>query len=172
MQGGFFVELVLNDASPLAYVEDTLKQLGIEHGLHLEVIVRSVWSVENLAFVGAALAPDGGLSAVTEVQALLTSDKQMRRVTVDVLRALTDFLKQRYPDATRATFENLANQLVRTYVEDELRLGGDSYWNPLVSSHRELSDGTLFHLMNDKSESLRRSLDEVATPTKTDAASA
>src|ERR1700685_2167246 len=67
-----FVELVLNDGVVLDDVEKIVRRFAEElkaQGVSLDTIVRALWEVVEVNYVGPSRSPDGGLRAASEFHA-------------------------------------------------------------------------------------------------------
>jgi hypothetical protein len=146
---GFFVELVLTDGAKLVDVErigrevrESLRKQNVD----LDVIVRAIWTVKE---VGDPCTPpdSSGKPQLGRWRVLVTlaSGGLTRRVEVDVLYAVVQDIKNRiagngWSDASAI------KEVVREFIEMELALGGESYWDPIRDSKQEISGSALSYL--------------------------
>lgn len=142
---GLFAELVLTDGSKLVDVErigrearESLKKQGID----LDVIVRAVWAVRE---VGDPQPTRGGIRAALAVPVTLVSGYSMRQVEVDVGLLAVDEIKRKIKG--KSLDERVAvKEVVKEFVEMQLALGGESYWDPIRYPQQDLGEGALLYL--------------------------
>jgi len=140
---GLFAELVLTDGSKLLEVErigrevrESLKKQNVD----LDVIVRSVWIVKEIAN-----PPYGSPLGVWRIPVILASGSETRAVEVDVQYDVVLDIKNRI--AEKALDETSAvKEVVREFIEMELSLGGESYWDPIRYPQREINGSALSYL--------------------------
>jgi hypothetical protein len=140
---GLFAELVLSDGSKLIDVErigrelrDSLKKQDVD----LDVIVRSVWSVKEVGDPRPARSRMAWAVPVT-----LASGDSTRDVEVDVGLFAVEEIRQKIKG--RGLSESAAvKEVVREFVELQLSLGGESYWDPIRYPQQELNEGALTYL--------------------------
>ena len=150
---GLFAELVLNDGSKLLDVErigrevrESLKKQGVD----LDVMVRSNWTVTEVGDPCRAIGASGGLKAAWRIPITLTSGDSVRKVEVDVGLLAVDEIKRRIEG--KGLDENAAvKEVVKEFVEMQLSLGGESYWDPIRYPQQELSEGALLYLFGHSS---------------------
>jgi hypothetical protein len=73
LSDGFFAEIVLNDGSKLPATDQVVRNVKEElkeKGLRLDAVVRAVWSVKDIQFIGPARGVSGGLKAALEFEAI------------------------------------------------------------------------------------------------------
>jgi len=146
---GLFAELVLTDGSKLVEVErigremrESLKKQNVD----LDVIVRAIWTVNEIGNPSAARGASGGLRAAWTVPVTLASGGSRRVVEVDVLYGVVLDIKQRI--AGKGLDEASAvKEVVREYIEMELSRGGESYWDPIHYPQQEINGSALSYLL-------------------------
>jgi hypothetical protein len=151
---GLFAELVLNDGSKLLDVEsigreirESLKKQGVD----LDVMVRSNWTVTEVGDPCPATGASGGLKAAWgRVPITLTSGNSVRKVEVDVGLRAVDEIKQRI-EGKGLDEKAAVKEVVKEFVEMQLSLGGESYWDPIRDPQQELSEGALLYLFGHSS---------------------
>ena len=82
-----FVEVVLNDGTPLADVEKIVRRTSQEvkaQGVKLDSVVRALWEVDEVRYLGPSRSSNGGLRAAYEFEVTLKSGARRQRVIVDV----------------------------------------------------------------------------------------
>lgn len=140
---GLFAELVLSDGSKLVEVERIgreLRESMKKKDIDLDVIVRSIWTVKEVGD-----PPYGNQLGTWRIPAVLASGTETRKIEVDVLYQVVEDVKNKIVgkgvDATTAIKE-----VVREFLEIELSLGGESYWDPIRYPLREINWAALSYL--------------------------
>jgi hypothetical protein len=159
---GFFAEIVLNDGSKLPAVERVVRSVKEElkdKGVQLDAIVRAVWRVSDIRFIGPARSVSGGLKAALEFAAVLESGDKECNVTVEVTLAALNRLRQKLALAEKVGFpgwskegdvdEDTLRKTVAEFLDFQLSIGGASYWDPLRFPKVELQEATVSYLMPD-----------------------
>jgi hypothetical protein len=140
---GFFAEIVLTDGSKLVDVGSVVRQIEEDQrkqGTELDVIVRSIWTVKEIGD-----PPYGNQIGRWQVPVMLTSGTETRKINVDVLQEVVLDIKNRI--AGKGLAETSAiKEVVREFVEMELALGGESYWDPVQDPRREINGNALSYL--------------------------
>jgi hypothetical protein len=82
-----FVEIVLTDATRLEdaekIVRDTAQELKAQN-IRLDTVIRALWEVVDVSYVGPSRSADGGLRAASEFQVILQSGGRKQSVVVDL----------------------------------------------------------------------------------------
>jgi len=150
-----FVEIVLKDATRLDDAEKIIRTLARElnaQGIHLDSVVRAVWEVVDVLYVGPSRSPDGGIRASSEFHVTLKSGARTHRVVVDVFWGASEFLEEKFSlksqgrRGSQVSIEMLANA-VSSFVQHQLSLGGTGYWDPIRFPRLELNDAAMLFLM-------------------------
>lgn len=145
---GLFAELVINDGSKLVDVERIgreVRELLKARGVELDVIVRSTWRVKEVGDPQPARGASGGLRAAWAVPVVLASGNATRDVEVDVGLLAVDGIKRKIQG--KGLNEGAAvKEVVREFVELQLSLGGESYWDPIRYPQQELNESALLYL--------------------------
>ncbi len=147
---GLFAELVLTDGSKQVDVERIgrdLRESVKKQNVELDLIVRSVWTVKTIGD-----PPYGSQTGRWRIPVTITSGVAMQAVEVDVLYEVVLDIKRRI--AERGLDKNSAVQaetsavkeIVKEFVEMELSLGGESYWDPVQHCRREINGSALAYL--------------------------
>ena len=95
---GSFAELVLTDASRQPDAETILTKVSDElrsEGANLDGIVRSLWHVGEIRYMGPTRAPDGGLRTAVTFAGRLKSGSREHEVLVHVTIAALSVLRQK-----------------------------------------------------------------------------
>jgi hypothetical protein len=162
LSDSFFAEIVLNDGSKLAGAERIVRtvkeQLG-EKGVRLDSIVRAVWQVKGVDFVGPARAVSGGLKAALEFEAVLESGARQCKATIELTLAALNKLREKLALPERVGFPGWASdgdvdaatlkKVVAEYLDFQLASGGESYWDPLLFPKLELNEWTVSYMIPD-----------------------
>jgi len=157
----FFAEVVLTDASKQADADRLMKEIAEEMhrtGTRLEVVVRSIWQVGEIRYLGPARTPEGGLMTALDFRAHLRSGGKEIDVRVDVTIAALTVLRQRLgiekfimhigwsPQKGDVSEEHIG-AAVKVYLETQLEQGGTSYWDPLLQSHLTLNEAAMSYVL-------------------------
>lgn len=98
LQDEFFAEVVLNDGAVLDGVERIVRQTAEElrtHGIILDSVVRALWDIVEIKYVGPSRAPSGGIHAASEFRAILRSGTRDCQVIVDVSWSAAELLERK-----------------------------------------------------------------------------
>jgi len=179
-ENDFFVEVVLNDGAVLEDVERLVRNAAEElapQGVKLDIIVRAIWEVVKVNYVGPSRAADGGLRAALTFHALLKSGRRTCQVAVDVFWGAVDFLERKFglkkflvgqPDAMERGHldEEMATRVVRSFLQFELAAGGTSYWDPLLYPQREINEPAMSFILGQSTafEELRQAISDAFEP--------
>jgi hypothetical protein len=166
-----FVELVLNDGGALDDVEKIVRRTAEElktQGIRLDTIVRALWEVVQVDYVGPSRARDGGLRAASEFHAKLKSGSRECYVRVDVSMSAADFL-QRKLGAKRepgVLMSDMIAPVVKEFLQKQLRSGGTSYWSPLLYPQLDLNEAAMSFLLGQSTafEELRQAVSDAFDP--------
>jgi hypothetical protein len=146
---GFFVELVLVDGAKLVDVERIgreVRELLRKQNVDLDVIVRAIWTVKE---VGDPRTPADSSGSPQlgrwRVPVILASGGLTQQVEIDVLYSVVLDLKNRI--AGKGWSETSAvKEVVKEFIEMELSLGGESYWDPIRDPKQEINGNALSYL--------------------------
>lgn len=157
---GMFVELVLTDASKLSEFEAFFAVVRNEFPasqIEIDSIIRAVWRVKSVKYVGPARTETGGLRAARAYRAVLESGNRTCEVSVALTYAATDFLEDqlrkagRISDMNRQDAEEViratSESVVRQFLELELSAAGTSYWDPIRYPHQELNEAAIMYAL-------------------------
>ncbi len=158
---GLFAEVVLMDASYQAEVSLVLAELAETlraQGIDLGSIVRSLWHVKGIQYVGPARGPQGGIRAALTFSAELESGKRSQSVLVHVTIASLNVLRQKLakdsfvmhfgwaPEKGDVDEENIS-AAIKSYLSVLLEKGGMSYWDPLVNRELEMDESAMSYVL-------------------------
>ncbi len=157
----YFVEVVLTDGTRLNDVEKIVRGISDEvkrQGGVLDVIVRALWQVEEVHYLGPSRSSNGGLRAAYAFEAIVKSGARRQQVIVDVSWNAVEFLKQklgldRFVSEAENAFQKgyltgeILGERVRSFIQHELSLGGESYWDPILYPHLDLNDAAMLFLV-------------------------
>jgi hypothetical protein len=162
LSDGFFAEIVLNDGSKLAVAERivrSVKEELEERGVRVDSIVRAVWRVKEINFIGPARALSGGLKAALEFEAMLESGARQCRVFIEVSLAALNRLREKLALLDKVGFpgwvrngdvdEDTLRKVVAEFLDFQLSSGGSSYWDPIHFPKLELKEPAVSYLMPD-----------------------
>ena len=156
---GFFVEIVLNDASYLHEAEGVLTELAEEvkqeevelKGSELDGMVRALWTVREVEYVGSAYGPAGVPKNALGFKVIVESGSRHNDVYVELTRPALDRLREKLgisreeqvpPDRLR--------DIVREFLTLQLSDGGTSYWDPIRFPKQELTAASMSYLLREK----------------------
>ncbi len=147
MEDGFFVEIVLKDASKLAEAEsiiDEMKAQQAEAGVKIDAVVRALWDVEDVRHAGMARAEDGGLRAAKRFQARLRSGSAEQLVEVDLSCGAIEELQRQKAATDPQSMERLVTNFLRLLLSQ----GGLSYWDPTRYHHQDVGPAAVMYLLH------------------------
>lgn len=173
--GELFVEIVLNDGAALDDVERIIRKMTEElkpQGVKLDSVVRALWEIIEVTYVGPSRAPGGGLTAASAYRALLRSGTRECQVIIDVSWSATEFLERKlglteFTAKDRLPLQQkMVAQMVTSLVEQQLSSGGTSYWSPLLAPRLELNETTMSFLLGQSAafEELRNAISDAFEP--------
>jgi|HubBroStandDraft_2_1064218.scaffolds.fasta_scaffold13174_2 hypothetical protein len=175
LQDQIFVEIVLNDATRLDDAERIVRNLAREfkdQGIHLDSVVRAVWEIGDVGYLGPSRTSDGGLRAALEFHVTLKSGTRLHGVTVDVSWGAAEFLEQKFSLKSKGTRhgnqvgKEMLAKAVRSFVQHQLTVGGTSYWDPIRFPRLELNDAAMLFLMGQSTafNELRQAISDAFEP--------
>jgi hypothetical protein len=152
MPDEMFVEIVLDDATHLEDVEKIIRNTTQElksQGIILDSVVRALWEILDVSFVGPSRSADGGLRTASLYDVTLKSGNRQHHVAVDVYWGAVEFLKQKrglgkLTSKSRREFQtDVVAKAVWSFVQDQLSQGGTGYWSPVLYPRREMNDAAM-----------------------------
>ena len=152
MQNEVFVEVVLNDGTALGDVEKIIRETVQElktQGIKLDSVVRALWEILDVSFVGPSRSADGGIRAASLYDVTLKSGNREHHIAVDVFWGALEFLKQKrglgkLTSKNKREFQNeVVTKAVWSFVQHQLSLGGTSYWSPVLYPRLEMNDAAM-----------------------------
>jgi len=163
LSDGLFAEIVLNDGSKLAGAERvvrSVKEQLEESGVQVEsIMVRAVWRVRGIEFIGEARSVSGGLKAALEFEAILESGSRECRVSVELTLAALNRLREKLALQDKVGFpgwskdgdvdEDTLGKVVAEFLDFKLSTGGAGYWDPLLFPKLELNESVISYLISD-----------------------
>jgi hypothetical protein len=142
-----FVEVVLDDASLQEAAEKAVKEFVDKQtrlGQRIDYIVRSRWNI--LSVDRSELISVGGvMKAAIPFVARLESGRKIIEVPVWVTFAARLFLESR-PLVPGLSEIGLMTAAVKEYLQEQLRLGGTSYWDPSKYPVADLNEAAMLFL--------------------------
>lgn len=179
LQDELFVEIVVNDATHLSEVEKiirhTAQELKQSRDIKLDSVIRAVWEIVDVSYVGPSRSADGGLRAAYEFHVTLKSGDRQHRVIVDVFWGAMEFLEQKLglqkflarPEGTKGHLdEEMVAKTVRSFVQHQLSLGGISYWDLLLYPRLEMNDAAMLFVLGQSTifNELRQAVSDAFEP--------
>jgi hypothetical protein len=152
MQGSIFVEIVLDDATYLEDVGKILRNIAQDlktQDITLEGVIRALWEILDVSFVGPSRSADGGIRAASLYDVTLKSGNREQHVAVDVFWGALEFLKQKrglvkLTSKSKRDFQNeVVAKAVWSFVQHQLSLGGTSCWSPVLHPRLEMNDAAM-----------------------------
>jgi hypothetical protein len=143
----FFVEVVLNDASLQEAAEKAVKEFVDNQtrlGQRIDYIVRSRWNILGVDR-SDTISVGGVMKAAIPFVARLESGQKVISVPVWVTESARLFLANR-PLALGLSETDLLKAAVQEYLQEQLRLGGTSYWDPLKYPVADLNEAAMLFL--------------------------
>jgi hypothetical protein len=175
----WFAEIVLTDASRQADAEQILKEISSDlhkSGTSLDVVVRSLWDVKKVCYVGPARTKEGGLRTALDFRAELRSGQRSTEVRIDVTFAALLVLRQHLgkddfvgigwsPQRGDVDEQDISAAATR-YLEIQLNQGGTSYWDPLLDNHLDLNESAMSYVLGDSTalQELRTAVSDAFSP--------
>ncbi len=158
---GFFAEIVLRDALLQPEADQVLKRVADvlrSKNLELSSIVRSLWHVKTVCYVGPARSAGGGLRTALTFGIELESGRRTQAVLVHVTIAALNVLRQKLgkesfvmhfgwaPEKGDVDEENIS-AAIQSYLSVLLEKGGMSYWDPLVEGELEMDESAMSYVL-------------------------
>ena len=147
---GFFAEIVLNDGSKLADVESIVQEVEgslRKQGTDLHPIVRANWTVRNVENPRPAIGVSGGIRSAWAFPATLVSGGLTTDVEVDVDQFAIDAIRRKFVSGGQMEENAAMKEVVREFLNLQLSLGGESYWDPIGDPKQELHEGAFLYLL-------------------------
>ncbi len=142
-----FIEVVLDDASLQEAAEKAVKEFvenQMRLGQRIDFVVRSRWNVLSVE-QSDAVSVGGVMRAAVPFVARLESGARIIQVPVWVTDSARRFLSTRplVPDLSEI---DLLKAAVKEYLQEQLRLGGTSYWDPSKYPVADLNEAAMLFL--------------------------
>lgn len=147
LEDELFVELVLTDGTALDEVEKIVRHTAAElktKGIRLDGVVRALWEVVDVKYVGLSRTPDGGVRAAEEFRGILKSGTRECQVTVDVSEEAVRLLRLKLGGDVD---EPMIAETVGSFLRRQLSQGGTSYWDPLLYPRLDLDGMAMSFLL-------------------------
>jgi hypothetical protein len=175
---GFFAELVIRDADRRSDVEEAVRSVQENlrrHKIMFEVLVRPVWRVADLQYIGPGNGGDD--LAALRFSTSLISGSQIQEVGAHVPVSGLDVVreklgKEEFLGKPVRKPENgdigvgYIERVLRSFLEAELRAGGEAYWDPVRQPTRVLDGPALSSLLGSGTafRDLRNAIDNAFGP--------
>jgi hypothetical protein len=148
---GLFAELVLNDGSKLVDVERVGRELRESlqrQGVDLDVIVRAIWTIESIEDLRPWIDISEGIRLASVFPVTLVSGGATTRVEVAMAPPVVLGIRNKLLNSSAKSLDEIAvmKEVVREFLNLELALGGESYWDPKRYPRRELNEAALDYL--------------------------
>jgi len=175
VSGGYFAEVVFDDASRLPVAEQIVRTIQGEWkamGIDVDVKVRALWKVKAINFIGPARSVSGGLKAALELEAILESGSRTCTVTVEVTLDALNELREKLALSDKVGFpgwtrdgdvdEETLKKVVAEFLAFYLSVGGLSSWDPILFPKLDLKRGMVSYLIPDSEgfKHLRAAIDD------------
>ncbi len=141
---GFFVEIVLSDGSKLDKAKKLIELIRRDmeaHGSHLDSIVRAIWSVKKVEYVGPSRGESGGIRSADDFSGILESGERTVEVTVEVTGPALGRLKEKLGD-------DHVREAVADFIRLQLSWGGAGYWDPVGYPRQVLNEAAVAYLLS------------------------
>jgi hypothetical protein len=168
MSDGFFAEIVLNDGSSLHMAENLVRRVKDElkhKGVELDAVVRAVWKVKEINFIGPARSVSGGLKGALEFEAVLESGSRECPISVEVSLAALNVLREKLALFDKVGFPGWAEdgdvdtdtlrKMVKEFVALQLSFGGASAWDPVLFPKLQITEQAVVYLLPDSEAYVR-----------------
>ncbi len=142
---GFFIELVLKDASKLDDGENLVASVRREverKGIHLFSIVRALWVMREIQKLDQSRGGSGGIKAATDFRVILESGLRKAEPVVEVTDAAITELERKLGSS-----DQILKAAVREFVKLQLSYGGSGYWDPLRHPIHALDEAAASYLL-------------------------
>jgi hypothetical protein len=142
-----FAEVVLDDASLQEAAEKAVKEFVDNQtrlGQRIDFVVRSRWNVLSVER-SSAISVGGVMRAAMPFVAQLESGARIIQVPVWVTDSARLFLSTR-PLVPSLSEIDLLKAAVKEYLQEQLRLGGTSYWDPSKYPVADLNEAAMLFL--------------------------
>ncbi len=152
MPEGPFVELVLNDGDKLgefAEIVELISKEAAAQGLEVDVVLRAIWRVSKIEYVGVAPGASGGIRSAERFRCILQSGQLSQEVLVDVTWDALELLKAKLPELPQSLPQRNAfvKEIVSRFLELQLSFGGVSYWDPVRYPRQDLDSAAMSYMM-------------------------
>lgn len=125
-----FVEIVLNDAGKVEEVRQALN--GLQTPVDLRI--HPVWQIESIGDPELVISPSAGISIARLIAVRLRSGSLTTVVQVSVSWEAEEELKK----ILGTEKPDFLKDLTREFVENRLKWGGRSYWDPRLHERLEI----------------------------------
>ena len=149
---GPFVELVMNDGSKLPQARQVVDALRVEfreQDLELDAVVRALWQIASVNYVGQCRSESGSIRTAECYSVSLACGLGRKVVTVEVgygaIETVRATLGSKWPSEVTASNEAM-ERMVRAFVQEHLDQGGTSYWDPERNAILQMNAATLQHV--------------------------
>ena len=147
-------------------------------GIKLDSVVRALWEIVSVEYSGQSKTPDlKQYRAAEEFPVLLRPGSGQHEVIVDVFWGALEILEHKLGFAHQGMspenalpaghiLREMVAPVVRTFPEEQLRHGGTSCWDPLLSSRLEFTATDMSFLLGQSTafDELRQAISDACDP--------
>jgi len=145
-----FVELVVFNAGVADKIADVANDVRLAHpDEEIDIVIRAHWQVRSVEYGGYAVGISGGVRAAERFDVVLISGDVTQKVTVDVTKDGLNVLKSKFQGsvADPLAHRQLVKELVRAFVEETVKQGGTSYWDPVRAPALDLNAAAVQYMI-------------------------
>jgi hypothetical protein len=151
LPGELFAEIVVRNGSKVRDFRQIMADLGSGSEQKFDVIVRPLWQIESVGDPRIAYSPDTGAPRAAEQFPVdLRSGDAKQRVWVDVT-----FLAGKVFEENGIDTEGV-KRIIADLIGDQLRKGGESYWDAIRFPHLEINGDTASFLASRSLQALTK----------------
>jgi hypothetical protein len=180
MPNGFFIELLITDASKRVDVEGVVRKTQEEfqrENVNLQVLVRPLWKVGEIKYRETVLDEKEAREPAHRFSISLNAGEQSTVAFVDLTLTAVNTLREKlgkeswagrfeWPPWSGDVTEDFLKQIVRLFAESELETRGEGYWGPSSNPVRVLNSTGVSNFLGLSTafRDLRNAIDDAFSP--------
>lgn len=132
----FFAEVILDDGNKIVEAKQAILPLTSflkERGTRLDARVAAKWTLNSVEYTGVCYGESGGIRTADNYKAELMAGTAHQTVNVEVSHGALWELQERFknePDQIERVNKTVCD-ILKNQLNEWLRLGGESRWNPV-----------------------------------------